>query len=247
MKKLSFILDFIILSVAISALSFCVFFAFFKSFAVTLVLCVSVYALFAVAFLAVSGKLETKNKQKTSDKELTENFKAYLLSTRESETTALFSKLFEQEEQKGFPDDFLFFDGALSEERFFSFLKKSEKPNVRIFCVEAPEYIKSLVRYFPEKQIEFFEPKDSLSLLIKHDLAPTFPDKPQSKVKFKAFLTSALKQTKCKGFCLIGIFLAAFSFFTPYKTLYLVFAGVLVVFSAILFFAKINIEKKSEK
>lgn len=245
MKKLSEILDLILFSVALCFIAFCVSYSLSKSFVLSFIITAITFIVFAtIYFFVLSKKSESISKENISKTEL-ENLKKYLLTSKKCDIDDLFCKAFDEvlsfsgNIKTNGKEVFWFFDGTLSQEMFFKVARSSDKEDIAIFCIDHYDALSKDILYFDKKRFEIFDLIKTRSFLSEKGLLPKFSSTLQTKTfKLKEFFVAAFSKAKCKKYLLTSLFLAATSFFTPYKVLYLAVAILLVCFSCVIFFSK---------
>lgn len=254
MKKLSAICDYVIFSLALSSLSFGFTFAKTKNLFLSFIAAAIVFILFSLAFYAQNISKAKKFELTTQTKRKLESFKSFLLTKSYDELFGVFARLFAEKPQfvserisilSKDEEVFLRFDESkLSERDFFALARSSDRNKLRFFCLSAPSEKNALSSFFPEKEISFCEVEELFSLLSENGLLPDLPDCPlQKKPAFREFLQSFVDPRKKRRYCLLGLFFAAFSFVSPYKLLYRIFAACLVAFSVALLFVEKKINR----
>ncbi len=210
---------------------------------VALILMLLLCLVFTLTFFKIERSSNKKRKIAFSQKQAFEKFSLELEFMEEISATNLVNKyVFPQESHSNSAKTLIFFDKPLLELTDFAKLVKPhllKNSLIHIFSIDVDKSVELISQKLKSKVV-FINAKD-LFLSLGENPLPEIPQNfTQEALTFKDKIKPMLARSKAVGYASLSIFFVAFSFLSPYKVYYLVFAIALFIISAVVFFAKIS-------
>lgn len=253
MNKLSTFFNYIITGFTICFLVYCWGYFATSNILLSVVIAVLCLTIFTLAFFLVRSKLKSSREIASSDKKAYDNCKIAFTLMPDYECYSLLSKLAPKHILVTTPNfareniTLTFFETQKLDAQTFlskykSYMRKDIK-SITLYCFEITPETTTLINSIKDVFISVVT-FDELYLSLKQaKLLPQIELKELPKQNFKSKFASALSSQKAVGYALIGAFLLVFSLISPFKLYYQIFASVLIVFSAVVFFAKIQVKQ----
>lgn len=251
MNKISTFLNYIITGATICFLVYCWSFFSTNNIMLSVVIAGLCFTIFTLVFFLVKSRLDSSKKIANSDKENFENCKLAFNLMPDFECFNLLSKLapkniLQNSNPTSFRENIIltFFDCAKLDPKTFLIkyksVMRSDIKSITVYCFEIDEQAISIVNSISETFISIVTFSELYLTLKQSNLLPRIAMKELPKKNYKAKLMKVLSHQKATGYAIIGAFLLLFSLISPFRLYYQIFASVLIVFSAVVFFAKIS-------
>ncbi|MEG1519369.1 MAG: hypothetical protein RR458_00140 [Clostridia bacterium] len=251
MNKLSVFFNYLITGVTVCFLVYCWCFFATSNILLSVVIAVLCLVIFTLAFFLLRSKLDSSREIANSDKQNFENCKTAFTLMPDLECFSLLSKLAPKNilasaNSLTMRENIIltFFEvGKLDSTTFLTKYKsvmRSDVKSVTIYCFEISDDTLSLVNSINDAFVSVVTFNELYLTLKQSNLLPKIDLKDIPKRNFKAKFFVLLSRQKATGYAVIGGFLLLFSLISPFKLYYQIFASVLIAFSAVVFFAKIQ-------
>ncbi len=250
MNKIATFFNFLLSELALVALVFSWVYLSNQNLTLSIVLCVISFMAFAIVFFLIKNKRSLKISSKTASNKLKantalklkiispKNLIEYFISLLNLNDVICENDLFIQTPTSNF---FFNFDSDfLSEDNLCQILKLANfNKDINIYCLNVSEKAKALSERFKVK-INFYNIDKIMGLISNANQSLEITEiVEKAKPKPIALLRQMASTQKVKGYFFIAISLLLFSFLSPFKLYYQIFATVLVVFGIVILALKL--------